>query len=270
VIGSLGDWVVGNPITQRPNDPTTQESFRLRIYNTALGGVEISTDGGTTWLLVGRVARPAMQSAPGAKTELPTVERVSRDGLAFAVGDGRLVRLLPDTPANRRDKAAILVNVPAAATLFKDLLPPPESPVQQIMDRRPAPLPRGYVPQDYDTLLITVKRSDIPSDKLAAYALDAATHYREAALARLHAKGRKGTSGFLTVSATIPPDIQPGAVTFSLDGAVLVITNHGPYSVRWDTRSWTDGEHLIEVCARDTGGGVITRTKALVVVDNRP
>jgi hypothetical protein len=38
--------------------------------------------------------------------------------------------------------------------------------------------------------------------------------------------------------------------------------------MRWDTRAWKDGEHLVEVRALDKGGGIVSRSKALVVVQN--
>jgi hypothetical protein len=38
--------------------------------------------------------------------------------------------------------------------------------------------------------------------------------------------------------------------------------------VRWDTRQWENGEHLVEVRALDGAGKVLTRSKALVVTEN--
>jgi len=37
----------------------------------------------------------------------------------------------------------------------------------------------------------------------------------------------------------------------------------------WDTRTWEDGEHLLEVDALDEHGHVTSRSKTLVVIQNR-
>ena len=41
------------------------ETHRIRIVNAEDGAIQISDDGGKTWLLIGRVTAPATQSLPG-------------------------------------------------------------------------------------------------------------------------------------------------------------------------------------------------------------
>jgi len=244
------------------------EAYRLRLVNTLHGGVELSVDEGQTWLLVARVVRPATGTAAGGDS-LPTVQRVSPAGLAIGVGGQRLLRLLPDSKAARRDRAAILVNVRPTAALFKDFLPPVGSPVQQVLSRRAVPLPQNYTPRDGDVLLITATYSNLPSEKIAVYAQDASARYHDDAISRLRSRGGAPISGTLTVTARLASGDRPEFVIFTLDGADAAILNRPPYTVNWDTREWVDGEHLIEVRARDAAGAVLTQTKKLVVVDNR-
>lgn len=260
----------------------TPEAFRLRIVNSLYGPVEISLDRGKTWMLVARVMRRAQEVASGGSFQLPMVERAGAHGMAFGVGRGKLLRLLPDNPQARTDRAAIYVNVRAGTALFKHLLPPSGSPVQQELNRRPQPLPAGYSPQDNDVLLLTARvpspatgsrgwdtRNDIPSGKLSEYAQEAAERYKAEAFARLRKQGRKPATGILTINARLAPGDTASAVTFLLNGDVSAILNHPPYSMRWDTREWPDGEHLIEVRALDKAGTILTQAKKLVVVNNR-
>lgn len=246
----------------------TPEAFRLRIVNSLHGPVEISVDRGKTWMLVARVTRRATETAGNGSSQLPMVERAGAHGLAFGVGQGKLLRLLPDNPQARIDRTAIYINVRPGATLFKRLLPPPGSPVQQELNRRPQPLPAGYSPQDNDVLLLTATRSDIPPDKLPEYVREAAERYKAEAFARLRKQGRKPATGILTINARLAPGDTASAVTFLLNGDVSAILNHPPYAMRWDTRAWPDGEHLIEVRALDQAGAVLTQAKKLVVVNN--
>ncbi len=251
-----------------PPETQTAEAFRLRIVNAPLGPVEASTDRGKSWFLVARVLRPASESAPGATLSLPSVERSSPQGMAFGIGGRRLLRLLPDSPAARRDLAAILVNVRTDASLFKSLLPPVGAAVQQEVNRRPLPLINGYSPREHDVLQILAARCDTPADRLPALVREAAESYLQAALARLRAQGKSPTTGTLTVVARLHPTEKPAMVTFHLDGNMIAMLNRSPFTLRWNTREWPNGEHLLEVRALDANGAVLTFTRTLVVVEN--
>lgn len=251
-----------------PQEPA--EAFRLRIANTLNGGIELSVDKGANWLLVGRVARPATATSAGVQSPAAEVQRSSPLGMAFGVGNGRQVRLLPDSPAGRKDTSAILANTPGTSALFKDFLPAVGSPVELVSStgRETKPLPSPYTPRDDDRFQFTVKTTALPADKIGDYAKDAAQFYRERAIARLRAKGKSPSTGSLTVTAKLSPGDTPDAVTFLLDGATAAIMNRPPYTMKWDTKEWTNGEHLIEIRALSASGSVLTRSKALVVVDN--
>src|SRR5687768_13137027 len=68
------------------NEPPPQPpaaAYHLRIANTTHGAVQISVDGGATWLLVARVARPVAAALPGAPSDAREVLRSNRYGMAF-------------------------------------------------------------------------------------------------------------------------------------------------------------------------------------------
>lgn len=248
------------------------EAFRLRIANTLYGPIEASADRGATWHVIARVVRPAIAAAsePGV-SQLPEVVRASPEGTAFGVGGGRVLRLLPDSPINRRNRSATLANVPKTFALFKDFLPPAGSPVQlQVRGREPAALAPGYTPSDGDAYLITARHSAHPAEKLSEYLVDTATVYRETAISRLRARGEKPASGILEIEGKLANGEQASAVSFLVDGVIAGFTNATPYLLRADTTRWSDGEHVLEVRALDGAGAVLTSRKMLVVVDNRP
>jgi hypothetical protein len=190
--------------------------------------------------------------------------------MAFGAGNRRQVRVLPDAPANRKVEGAILLNVPATAAVFKDFLPPPKSPVRIVpLTRSEAiPLPEAYYPKEEDVLEFVAPRTPSTPDKLAIYAKDAADFYLQRTMAKLRAAGRSPVAGTLMVSAKLKPGDQPNAVTFLHEGDVAGIMNTPPFTMRWNTKEWPDGEHLVEVRALDKGGGILSRSKALVVVQN--
>jgi hypothetical protein len=246
------------------------EAFRLQVANSAQGAVELSTDGGKTWLLVARVARPALVVGAGAQSSAPEVQSSGNEGFTVGAGAGKLIWFVPDSILNEKNKGAILVNVPSTSALFKDFMPAMGSKVHQVVNKSPTEgfTASPYAPKDGDVLQVWSPRSANPRDKLAEYAQDAARYYRERAVARLRAIGRKPTSGLLTVTARLRPGDEPSAVTFLLDGAVSGIMNHSPFTMHFDTREWVNGEHAVEVRALNAAGIIISRTRTLVVVEN--
>lgn len=242
--------------------------MRLRIQNTEFGAIEASVDGGRTWELVGRVISPADRTAPGASGTLPIVERASAHGVAIAVGGGRLVRLLPDTTAGRPDGAAIVTNRAPRDALFASLLPSRDSPVQLVTRGEAVALPANYTPRDGDTLMVTCQRAAAGAAELGAALRAGAEAYRGVARARARREGRRVVTGHLTVVARAPASIQVSAVTFTVDGERIAIVNAPPFTARWDTRSWRNGEHMVDIQARDARGTLVTRAKRLVYVDN--
>ncbi len=254
--------------TQQPPAKAT-EAYRIRITNSQFGAVEISTDTGKSWLLVARVSRPASMTASGGSTRCEVI-RSNEYGAALSVGDGQILRVLPESRLAERDPSAILVNVPLTSAFFKDLLPPAGSNVQSLSPGKTEPLdlPASYSPREDDTLLITVRETRLPPEKIGEYARDAATNYRDRAIASVRARGGHPTAGALSVIARLPNGDVPAAVTFLVDGVVAAIMNRPPFAIQWNTREWANGEHLVEARALNSAGVTVSRKRSLVVVDN--
>jgi hypothetical protein len=246
------------------------EVYRLRLTNTLYGAVEASADKGATWLLIGRVVKPAIDRAPGAESTLPTVQRASSNGWAFGIGANHLVRVLPDLPASRQDPMAIVVNLAPGSPFFKELLPPIGSAVQLNNGSKTTALPSDYMPQDGDRILVTAPKTDIPKEKLTDAVKEISTRYSESALARLKAEKRKPISGFLTMNANLAEGDVPNAFKFFMDGETISIQNRAPFTLRIDTHRWPNGEHLLEARALNASLATLTHKKILIFIDNPP
>ena len=76
-------------------------------------------------------------------------------------------------------------------------------------------------------------------------------------------------SGTITVSATATDNAAVAGVQFRLDGAALGAEDTvAPYTVAWDTRTATNGSHVLSAAARDTAGNVSTSVNVTVSVLN--
>jgi hypothetical protein len=246
------------------------ETFRIRVNNSLYGPVEVSADDGITWRLIARVIRPAEKNKAGADQDQPIVERVSRWGIAFGVGDGRMLRILPDGKKARQDRAAILINVKAGSSLFGSLLPQEGSHVMLQANRDVTPIPAGYAPEDEDQFVI-IDKGAIPGDKtLLDVVRQEEEAYSQLALQRLEDRGGKTISGILTVKARLSPGDHPASVTFTLDSDKSLVCLSPPYEIKWNTLKWSDGEHLIEITAKNISGRVLSRLRYLVYFENTP
>lgn len=252
-----------------PAEPAQAEAFRLRITNTDKGPIEISVDRGATYHLIARVTQCALKASSGARPVEAQVERSSPRGIALAVGQHRLLRILPDSSSARKATGTIAVNVGPDDSLFRLLVPPTGSPVLQEVRKVTGPLPSTYTPADGDQLVIVVSHCDIPTASLPKVAADAAIRYLAQATRRLTAKGGHTISGTLRITARLQgPNDRPNAVWISVDAGATAILNTPPYEVQWNTADWADGEHLIDIRALDTSGGILTRAKSLVITHN--
>lgn len=137
-----------------------------------------------------------------------------------------------------------------------------------IVNGHPVSMAAGYSPSEGDTLLLAATPPSSSLSRFAAAVESAATAYQAAVEERLQRSGQKPVTGYLTVTARSPSSLGHATVVFLMDGAPLALINRPPYTVRWDTRSWSDGEHLIEVRALDATGAIVTRSKQLIVVRN--
>jgi beta-lactam-binding protein with PASTA domain len=76
-------------------------------------------------------------------------------------------------------------------------------------------------------------------------------------------------AGTISISATASDNVGVAGVQFRLDGADLgVEITAAPYSMRWDTTSATDGDHVLTAIARDEAGNTTTAASRSVTVGN--
>jgi len=150
------------------------ETHRIRVVNAADGPVQVSSDGGKNWQLVGRVTAPATESLTGylASGYAPpgTVAAAAVHGLRIRVGDlgsayPKMVNVLPREFARTlktfgghvAGDSGIYTNIPTGTGIFRELSPYVGNRVYLEGDTL-APLPVGYVPHIGDTLVIAVRR----------------------------------------------------------------------------------------------------------------
>ncbi len=173
---SLAD--VGDlPNTQPPDNSSLPmvEAWRIRIQNFAEGPIEVSTDRGQTWTLVGRVSVPATESLMGylaaGYAPIGTVAATAVHGIRIRLGDTAssypsMINIVPKefavTPnyfgGHIAGSSGIYTNIPSGVGIFRELAPYVGSPTYLVKNGQLVPLTSSYVPQIGDTLMILSKR----------------------------------------------------------------------------------------------------------------
>lgn len=271
---------------------TPAETYRLRVENSLFGRVEMSSDAGKSYTLVGRVIRPATSATPskGVK-EAGSVTHSNHDGLAFGVAPGLVLKLRPlwdVAPPPRSNKkgstslrppaaepSAIVTDIPKNKGVFGSVVPPPGSEVKMIATSGELHLiPTGYAPSEQDSFvfLVSLPKFSAPGVATPAELIEKlGKEYADGAATRAHVAKRKVVSGSLTLQAKLPPG-EPDpidAVTYMVDGELQSAQNTAPFSYLWDTKNVTDGEHIVEIRAFNKAGRLLTSARALVVVQNK-
>jgi hypothetical protein len=277
---------------QEETRPTNSEvGYRLRVENQPFGRVEVSIDGDRRSYLIGRVVLPATRAGADKTALQPgSVLRGGSNGLAFSVGTGQALKLLPyplasptdsseGRPLPRRQKftpetCAIVTDLNARRSIFNDLLPAKGTIVRlQHAYNSLEAIPVGYTPSEQDVFVFQVKLPGNSEDvEFLQKRMEAmARVYASGAVARAKAEKRTIVSGTLTLRAQLPSG-EPDPIVFvayALDGDMIATQNTPPFSYGWDTRSVADGEYVVEVRGLNQQGRVLTRARALVVVQNR-
>ena len=151
------------------------ESHRIRIVNSVDGAIQISTDQGQTWHLIGRVTAPATQSLMGYSAsgyaQPGTVAATAVHGLRIRVGDldtpdPLLINILPkefsQTPTlfggHVSGLSGVYTNISVGTSIFRELSPLVGNPVflESGLGSGQTPLPLNYIPHEGDVLQITV------------------------------------------------------------------------------------------------------------------
>ncbi len=153
------------------------ESHRIRVVNSLDGAIQISTDQGRSWHLIGRVTAPATQSLMGYSAsgyaQPGTVAATAVHGLRIRVGDlgtpdPLLINILPkefsQTPTlfggHVSGLSGIYTNIPVGTSIFRELSPLVGSPVlrESSLGESQSLLPLNYIPREGDVLQIVVKQ----------------------------------------------------------------------------------------------------------------
>lgn len=242
--------------------------IRVRVQNTTLGAVEVTVDGGKNWRLIGRVREPALEPSQDDAATAKGVGSVTRDAVRLILDRGRTISIVPPGKG-ATPRSVMMLGSPDSVSLIFEVLSCGRACLGLEVSGKAVPMYDGYTPSDGDVMLIGIVPLPDKNDAVTSLVEGAYRRYTETARQRQQASGRKPTCGYLTVVAKPLRDQQMGPVVFLLDGSPVAIINRPPYSVRWDTRDWTDGEHLVEVRALSPTGTIVTRNKALVFVQNR-
>jgi len=158
----------------------SHETHRIRIHNEEQGTVEVSTDQGKTWGVVGRVTAPATRSLMGylasSYAQPGTICATSVHGIRIRVGDESsayplLINVVPaefsQTPklfgGHISGVSGIYTNIPVGTSIFRDLAPRAGSQVSlEGADGSLTAVPVNYTPAIGDVLTIVVKAPDNP------------------------------------------------------------------------------------------------------------
>ncbi len=241
--------------------------LRIRISNTSLGAVQVSAANESAWQLVARVVQPAIEVATSSGDLSQGVKQTSADCMQVVLRKGAAIRVLP-AKAGPTPRDVLSIGPPSAMALLDALcrLGPVEVALE--VGGQLLPVHDGFAPSDGDVLVIrvAVAQTEVPQAK--SLIAEAGRRYAELALERTRQSAQKPVSGYLTVIARSSAEPHGGPVVFLLDGSPVAIVNRTPYTVRWDTRDWTDGEHLIEARALNSFGTVVSMMKKLVYVQN--
>lgn len=271
---------------------TSRDTYRLRVENAQYGRVEISVDCGEHFMLVGRVMTPASLAAADREAQQAgTIVRSTSAGIAFAIGPGQVLKILPKpAPAAhlKPPACAIVTDIKARSLIFSDLGPPVGTVALQQIGHTPwRPYPVGLTPTE-DTVFAFVV--NLPAVQGAAEAqaatpdpaflarltavrgqLTAASEqYMRQAAERAKENKRAIVSGVVALRAKLPPD-EPEPITavrYSIDGDIVSAQNTFPPVYGWDTTHLANGEHVVEICALSKYATVVTRVRTLVVVQN--
>jgi hypothetical protein len=269
---------------------TSRDTYRLRVQNALFGRVEVSIDNGEHFHLIGRVTRTAAAPAPDAQARAAgTIVRSSGDGIAFSLGPGQILKLLPAAadPRTKIPLCAIVTDLKARSGIFGEFLAPPGTAAQvRVAHGAWRPVPDGFALGDDDGFAFTVTVPTVQGaadasgpPELAALARLAEARrlisglcdqYAAQALMRAHDAKHAVVSGVVILRPKLPAgEPEPiTAITYSVDGDIVSAQNILPSEYGWDTTRLPNGEHVVEIRALSKYATVITRVRTLVFVNN--
>ena len=150
------------------------ELFRLRVVNDYSGPVEVSLDGGSSWMMLGKVDRPALIFNPDAfrasgYIENGTVAATAVNAIHIKVGDsgadpvntseksGRTISIMPrGTDQSKEPNSRILTNIEGGTLIFKEWSPFVGNKVLLEKGDELIQIPDDYTPSIGDRIVIPV------------------------------------------------------------------------------------------------------------------
>jgi hypothetical protein len=160
--------------------PPSIVAWRIRIYNDIDGSIDVSSDGGNHWQLIGRVINPATRVLQGylaaGYAQIGSVAATAVHGIRIRLGSTStaypdMINIVPKefavTPVffggHIAGASGIYTDIPAGKSLFRELAPYVGSMTYlQTGDGALHPLTEIYAPQIDDVLVIIVKRAVNP------------------------------------------------------------------------------------------------------------
>jgi hypothetical protein len=270
---------------------TSRDTYRLRVENVQYGRIEVSIDSGETFILLGRVTKPAILPAPDKSAKQPgVIVRSGGEGICMAIAVGQVIKLLPAPEPNSRAKppdCAAITDIKPRTSIFGEFAPPAGTPALQQTGRAQwRPYQDGMAPTEETVFAFIVVLPSVhgsteppaqPDATLLAKLAEArkklaalSEQYISGAIARARDAGRSIVSGTLTINAKLPPD-EPEpitAVSFYVDGDNVSAQNTFPAVYGWDTTRVPNGEHVVEIRGLSKFNTIITKVRTLVVVNN--
>jgi hypothetical protein len=156
--------------------PASVEAWRIRIDNNVDGPIDVSSDGGSHWLLIGRVINPATRVLQGylaaGYAQIGTVAATAVHGIRIRLGSTStaypdMINIVPKefavTPVyfggHIAGASGIYTDIPAGKSLFRELAPYVGTVTYlQSGDGVLHPLSEIYTPQINDILVLIVRR----------------------------------------------------------------------------------------------------------------
>jgi len=280
------------PVAPDTVEVTSHDTYRLRVENRQFGRVEVSVDCGEHFLLVGRVVKPATLAEPSKQAlESGRIVRSSGDGIAFAVAAGQIVKILPGSDLNirtRTARSAVVTDIKPRAGIFGEFCPPPGTSALLGSEKREwKSYPDGFAPTEEAVFGFVVilpstqeaedgAKSPPDPERLARLAevrkrLTAVSEqYTGQAMTRARDNKRPVVSGVVMLRPKLPEN-EPEpitAITYSIDGDTVSAQTILPSTYGWDTSRVKNGEHVVEIRALSKYATVVTRVRALVMVNN--
>jgi len=150
------------------------ESFRLRITNNYSGPIEVSLDRGSSWILLGRVERPAVSynpdafrasgyiesgvvSATAVNAIHITVSKSEIDPISTPEKSGRTISIIPrGADPSIEPNSRILTNIEGGTLIFREWSPFVGNKVFLETDEGLSQIPNDYIPSVGDKIVILV------------------------------------------------------------------------------------------------------------------